>query len=167
MVSVVCEPRCLYTNQWFGKVGAGLGDLLYVNYSSDEKFEDMIDDLYNKVINVIQVPLNDRLKQLSSSFLLKSDSNHNTNSSSSDNGGVNTSLEGESSQAKYLGNEKIHLELCNWLIRDAKIIAEDADRYASLFIKNKISSIDRLKRFIDKIANFQRILEFALNMNFG
>lgn len=57
MIPVVMEAGCLDTSKWHGKVGASLGGILYANYSKDDNFDKLVDDVYKKIVKIIKTPI--------------------------------------------------------------------------------------------------------------
>jgi hypothetical protein len=81
MLCVVMEPQCLKQRDWTGPVMMHMGSRLYVDFSSDENFEDKVDDLLKKMRgttgpvmqankNIVKRLLKEKKKQLSSRLKL-------------------------------------------------------------------------------------------------
>jgi hypothetical protein len=112
-------------NKMFGLVGSTLGGTLYVDYSSDEKLENTVNDLTEKIMTIVQTPLNKRFSNISNSSV----------------GAVVTSYDDDS--AVILQN------LQSWL-RKVDITPKNALKYAEKMMEKGVPTIEKLRRLVKK-----------------
>jgi hypothetical protein len=124
MLAVVMEPRCRDSSSWIGKMGSFLGGSMYVDFTSDDSFDDKMNQLNSKIRGIVQTTCNERFSIVD--IIPTSEANH-------------------SDEVRF-PSESLHGSLKTWLIGAVKIVPDSADTYATIFISNKIGSVARLKK---------------------
>jgi hypothetical protein len=129
MIPIVMEPRCQDTTKWFGLVGSTLGGTLYVNHSSDEKLENTVNDLTEKIMTIVQTPLNKRFSNMSNSSV----------------GAVVTSYD-QSYDSSAIAT------LQQWFMK-LDVSRQNALKYAEKMIEKGVPTIEKLRKIIKKKDN--------------